>query len=51
LALALACLIGCCASSATVLLSAIFLRVEPLPARAIGGILISVAAIVYLVAG
>ncbi|MDH5534591.1 MAG: DMT family transporter [Betaproteobacteria bacterium] len=35
----------------TVLLSAIFLRAEPLPARAIAGILLSVAAILYLVAG
>lgn len=35
----------------TVVLSAIFLRAEPLPARAIAGILTSVAAIVYLVAG
>jgi drug/metabolite transporter (DMT)-like permease len=35
----------------TVLLSAIFLRAEPLPPRAIAGILTSVAAVAYLVAG
>ncbi len=35
----------------TVVLSAVFLRAEPLPARAIAGVLISVVAIAYLVAG